>query len=199
LWSIFFKLLPMNQIMNRGWIDLLLAPQRFNDVTRIADSKKANEFFKESKLKLIQPKSWSHPINFDSCYKITCLDRYGFETNRAILVDDRLKFSFNCERNGRNTLWLKIVELTVLKELDGYEEEIFLLLQETGDSFLTHLNYASISSGECAITLRRLINTISLDMKIKPTLSNPSFEQNENSLMLQFDWKRLMKNILSQL
>ncbi len=189
----------MNQIMDRGWIDLLLSPQRFNDVTRISDSKEANEFFKESKLKLIQPSSWAKPINFDSCYKITCFDRYGFETDRPILLGDRLKLNFNCERNGRNILWLKIVELTVTKELDGYEEEIMLVLQETEDTYLIYPNSASISSGECAITLRRLINTISLDMKIKPALTNPLFKQYEHSLMLQFDWKRLMKNILSQL
>ena len=189
----------MNQIMNRGWIDLLLSPHRFNDVTRIADNTQANEFFKESKLKLIQPKSWMQPVNFDSCNKITCFDRYGFEIDRPIIVGDRLKLNFNYEKNGRNILWLRIIELTVIKELDGYEEEIFLLLQETGYDCLIHPSNTSISSGECAITLKRLINTISLDMKIKPALTNPLFEQYEHSLMLQFDWKRLMKNILSQL
>ncbi|MBU0695566.1 MAG: hypothetical protein KKE39_03425 [Bacteroidetes bacterium] len=189
----------MNQMMSRGWIDSLLSPHRFNDVTRIADSTEANEFFRESKLKLIQPKTWVQPVNFDSCNKITCFDRYGFEIDRPIIVGDKLKLNFNYEINGRNILWLRIIELTVIKELDGYEEEIFLLLQETKNDSLIPLNNTSISSGECAITLKRLINTISLDMKIKPALNNSLFEPSEHSLMLQFNWKRLMKNILSQL
>jgi len=189
----------MDQTINRGWIDFLLAPQRFNEVTRIADAKKAVEFFKESMLKLIKPKLWVQPIDFYSSYKITCFDKYGFETDRAISIDDRLKLSFNCQQNGANTLWLKVVEMNIIKELDGYEEEIFLLLEETGDNYLSFDNHVPISSGECAITLRRLINTISIDMKIKPALINSTFEQNETCLIHLFNWQRLMKNILSQL
>ncbi|MEO5912488.1 MAG: hypothetical protein ABIP95_16500 [Pelobium sp.] len=185
----------MNDIINRGWIDLVLTPQRFNEVKRIKDTWEAKNYYKECVSRLDHLKEWKTPIYYDNLKLLKHYDCYGFETDRNLLEGDLIEANFDFNIEGKNSLRLKVSSYQKTIESDGLEEETKLLLSEIDANRFNPL-IMPIKFGECVISLKRLVNTISIDIKVNP----PYYGENvaHQSLIQHFEWQTLTKNIIQQ-
>lgn len=185
----------MNSTINRSWIDLVLAPQRFNEVTRIKDASEAKNYYRECVNRLEYLNQWRNPLNYDRLKLLKHYDCYGFETDRNLLKGDLIEVNFDFNIKGRNSLWFKVVSYQNTKESDGLEEEARLVLSEKDISGFNQ-PITPVKFGECVISLKRLVNTISIDIKVNPPYYHQDMEH--HSLIQHFEWGALTKNITNQ-
>ena len=168
--------------------------ERFTEVKRLAHFAEVGNFFNNCKEQLLNIRKWDKMMFLGNSSKIFLLDGYGYEVNRDAQKGDFIKVYFKDLIKIKNTFWFKIEELEAYEE-DDSEEHISMILRESEDP-TQKVNRLSVSlAGKCELTLRRLIQTVSIDAKVykKQDLLN------DINFINYFKWDRLLKNILSQL
>lgn len=169
----------------------------FRDYKRIADSALVSNFYKCCCNQLLNTFEWNRLNIFYPISRISICDRYGFNVNRNAIVEDVLKIEYISISDFDSTLYLKIDNIIQIKE---DEDELFEMVLKVNQKpnlgrFYNYFNYQTY----CKIKVRRVINTISIEAKINISdYPNPYMQQN-NALIAQFPWDKLIKNTLLKL
>ncbi len=120
----------------------------------------------------------------------------GMPLNRDLEKGDYLKVVANADVDGKRFFWFLIDDVYHQKEKDSSEESVCITLREIENpGLITELSSINSLKSICELHLRRLINTISMDVKI---VHQNTIDQSKNFLNY-FKWEMFAKQILLQL
>ena len=186
----------MKIISQQEYLDLENKTE-YNDFKRIADINQVANFYKICCTHLLTTSTWSGINLFYPISKISISDRYGFNVNRTAIVGDIIKIEYSSVSEFDSILYLKIDNIKQTKDdVDELFELILKIDQKPNlGRFYSYFNFQT----SCKIKVRKNIDTISIESKINLTdYPNPFMEEN-NAMIAQFPWDKLIKNTLSKL
>lgn len=168
---------------------------RFTDARRMTHNNEVYSFYNDCKDRLTNPICWKHMSLFNHQYHIVLHDKFGKEVNRNLQTGDYIKILAQTKEKHLNDLWFMIEDIDEVSELNLAEQSICITLRESNNpSFLFNKSALKIG-GVCELHLRRLINTISMDVKI----FNEYALENIKNFFQYFRWEMLVKSVLLQL
>lgn len=170
--------------------------KRFTEVKRINNSKEVGGFYNDCVKRLRTAEHWNYTSLFNFAYKVTAHDDCGLAIHREIEKGDHLKVTSQTKIAGDSRFWFLVENIYTKKEHDASEESVCLTLSEIENPGLISEGL-SINDlrNKCELHLRRLINTISLDIHI---IDQNTIDQ-RNNFLNYFKWDAFAKNILLQL
>ncbi|HEX7367423.1 MAG TPA: hypothetical protein VF273_10030 [Pelobium sp.] len=173
-----------------------ILPSRFNQVKRINKSCEASSFYQDCLTRLQNVQQWNYMSLLSFAHTITAHDASGLALNRPLEKGDHLKIAASSVIDGKRFFWFLVDEIEASKEIDLSEESICITLREIENPGLMMANSAiNQFKSKCELRLRRLINTISMDIQIR---SQQTVDQSKIFLEY-FRWELFAKQILLQL
>ncbi|HTN19479.1 MAG TPA: hypothetical protein VL125_03345 [Pelobium sp.] len=173
-----------------------ISPTRFTEVKRINNNNEVTGFYSECIKRLRNVSQWNYMSLLNASYKITAHDSMGMPLNRDLEKGDYLKVVANADVDGKRFFWFLIDDVCHQKEKDSSEESVCITLREIENpGLITELSSINSLKSRCELHLRRLINTISMDVKI---VHQNTIDQSKNFLNY-FKWEMFAKQILLQL
>ena len=169
----------------------------YYDFRSISDFTQIANFYKICCTHLLTTSVWNKMNLFYPISKVTIYDRYGFNVNRTAIVGDIIKIEYSSTSEFDSILYLKIDNI---KQTKDDEDELFELILKIDQKpnlgrFYSYFNYQT----SCKIKVKKIIDTISIEAKINLTdYPNPFMEEN-NAMIAQFPWDKLIKNTLLKL
>ncbi|RKD15048.1 hypothetical protein BCY91_05835 [Pelobium manganitolerans] len=168
--------------------------ERFTEVKRIDDKQEARNFFSECAKRLSNVSLWNYMSIFGFAYHVSLHDCFGMQVNRPLEKGDYVKVL--AKDGPKGMLWMKVEDVEHLKERDASEEIVCLTLRETENpSLITELSAGEGLVNRCQLYLRRLINTVTVDIK----LANQELAERSNQFLNQLRWENFAKQILLKL
>lgn len=169
----------------------------YRDFKRIADSAQVSSFYKLCCTNLLSTNEWNKLNLFYPIAKISICDRYGFNVNRTSIIGDVLKVEYHPTSDFDNILYLKIDQI---KHFEDDEDELFEMVFKVDQKpnlgrFYSYFN----DQTTCKIKVRRIISTISIEAKLNLTENKNPYTEENNIMVAQFPWDRLIRNTLSKL
>ncbi|HET8828650.1 MAG TPA: hypothetical protein VFM79_04880 [Pelobium sp.] len=172
------------------------SPTRFTQVKRINNNNEVNSFYSDCVRRLRNAPQWNYMSLLNLAYKITAHDSMGLPVNRELEKGDYLKVIADTDGKGKRFFWLLVDDVQHQKELDLSEESVGIMLREIENpNLITELSAINATKGKYELHLRRLINTISIDVKI---INQQTIDQSK-SFLNYFKWEAFSKQILLQL
>lgn len=169
----------------------------YTDYKRIENSAQVSSFYKLCCTNLLLTNEWNKLNLFYPIAKISICDRYGFNVNRNAIIGDVIKVEYHLTSDFGDILYLKIDQIKHIRDED---EELFEMVLKVDQKpnlgrFYSYFN----DQTSCKIKVRRIINTISIEAKIHLTNITGLFSKENNTMIAQFPWDRLIKNSLLKL
>lgn len=173
-----------------------LVPTRYTEVKRINNNSEVKSFFKSCVKRLRNAPQWNYMSLLNFAYQISAHDATGLILSREISKGDYIKIITDHDGKGKRYFWLSVDDVQYQEEADSSEESILITLREIENpSLIKELSVVNSLKSKCELQLRRLINTISIDVKI---MNQHAFDQSKNFLHF-FKWEMFAKQILLQL
>lgn len=171
-------------------------PNRFTQVKRINNNNEVTGFYSDCMSRLRDASKWNYMSLFSFAYKVTVHDGCGLQVNRELEKGDYLKVIANADFKGDRLLWFAVEDIYYQKAIDSSEETVCVTLRESENpGLITELSSKNSLKSRCELHLRRLINTVSMDIKI---IHQNTIDQSKNFLNY-FRWEMFAKQILLQL
>ncbi len=171
-------------------------PTRFTEVKRINNNNEVNSFYRDCVKRLRNTSQWNYMSLLNFSHKISSHDATGLPLNRELVKGDYIKVSANASLDEKKFFWFLVDDINQEKSLDSSEESVCITLREIENpSLITEFSSINSLKSKCELHLRRLINTISMDVKI---INQHTIDQSKNFLNY-FKWEMFTKQILLQL
>lgn len=169
---------------------------RFTLAKRINNNNEVNNFYIDCVKRLRNVAQWNYMSLFTFGYKISAHDKFGLAVNRPLEKGDYLKIVTQSNLGENKFLWFAVENIHQQKELNFSEESLCITLREIENpELITEISTINIFKSKCELHLRRLINTISMDIKIA---NQNTIDQSKNFLNYM-RWEIFAKQILLQL
>nr|WP_294895905.1 hypothetical protein [uncultured Pedobacter sp.] len=173
-----------------------LLPTRFTEVKRIKNNNEVNAFYSDCVKRLRNASQWNYMSLSNFGHQISAHDAMGLPITRELGKGDYLKVVAHADADGKRFFWFLIEDVSKETELGSYEESVCITLREIENpGLITELSSINSLKTKCELHLRRLINTISMDIKI---INQSTIDQSKNFLNY-FKWEMFAKQILLQL
>lgn len=171
-------------------------PTRFTQVKRINNNGEVNHFYKDCIKRLLNVSQWNYVSLFNFSYKITAHDKLGLPVSGPLKQGDCLKIVTKINAESRKFLWFTVENIHQQEEPNFSEESLSITLREIQNpELITTTSSIETLKSKCELHLRRLINTISIDIKI----ANQHTIDQSKSFLNYFSWEIFAKQILLQL
>lgn len=172
------------------------SPSRFTQVKRINNNSEVNKFYYDCVKRLRNITQWNYMSLLNFAYKVSSHDAMGMPLNRELAKGDYIKVIANTGLKDKGFYWFLVEDVYHQKALDSSEESISItLIEMEKTNIITDIPSINSFKNKCELHLRRLINTISMDVKI---VNQHTIDQSKNFLNY-FKWEMFAKQILLQL
>ncbi len=169
----------------------IFSPSRFTQVKRVNNNGDVFNFYNDCKNRLFNISQWNYMSLFNFAYKISAHNSLGLALEKEFEKGDYLKVA--AYGGANKPIWFAIEEIQHVKEHDLSEETICIkLIQVESPGLNSEISTSGALKTQCELHLKRLINTISMDIKIA---NQNTIDQSKNFLNY-LKWEVFAKQIL---
>ncbi|WP_017259432.1 hypothetical protein [Pedobacter arcticus] len=163
---------------------------RFTQVKRINNKGEVSNFYNDCKNRLFNIQQWNYMSLFNFAYQISTHNSLGVAVEKELEKGDYLKVAAHGGAN--KPVWFAVDEVQHIKEEDLSEEAMCIKLRQVDSPELNEFSPVGTLKNQCELHLKRLINTISMDIKI----ANQITIDQSRSFLNYLKWEVFAKQIL---